>query len=87
MTREDLLARITIDPAVCHGKPCIRGLRIWVGLVFGMLEAGIYDPLFLGQDVIDQVGRGVPAAARRRVLAAASPPAPGAGDGAVPSLP
>jgi uncharacterized protein (DUF433 family) len=22
-----LLERITIDPAVCHGKPCVRGLR------------------------------------------------------------
>ena len=22
-----LLSRITIDPAICHGKPCIRGLR------------------------------------------------------------
>jgi uncharacterized protein (DUF433 family) len=40
MTHEDLLARITIDPAVCHGKPCIRGLRIWVGIVLSMLEAG-----------------------------------------------
>lgn len=43
MTHEDLLARITIDPAVCHGKPCIRGLRIGVGLVLGMLEAGMTE--------------------------------------------
>ena len=27
MKEQDLLARITLDPLVCHGKPCIRGLR------------------------------------------------------------
>jgi uncharacterized protein (DUF433 family) len=43
MKHEELLARITIDPAVCHGKPCIRGHRIWVGLVLGMLEGGMRE--------------------------------------------
>jgi uncharacterized protein (DUF433 family) len=43
VTHEELLARITIDPAVCHGKPCIRGHRIWVGLVLGMLEGGMRE--------------------------------------------
>jgi uncharacterized protein (DUF433 family) len=43
VTHEELLARITIDPAVCHGKPCIRGQRIWVGLVLGMLEGGMSE--------------------------------------------
>ncbi len=43
MTHEELLARITIDPAVCHGEPCIRGHRIWVGLVLGMLEGGMRE--------------------------------------------
>ena len=27
MSKEQLLARITVDPNICHGKPCIRGLR------------------------------------------------------------
>jgi uncharacterized protein (DUF433 family) len=27
MAGENLLARITVDPDVCHGKPCVRGLR------------------------------------------------------------
>ena len=27
MTNESLLSRITVDPNICHGKPCIRGLR------------------------------------------------------------
>jgi len=32
--------RITHDPAVMGGKPCIRGLRVTVGTVLGLLSAG-----------------------------------------------
>ena len=32
--------RITIDPAVMGGKPCIRGMRVTVGMILGMLAAG-----------------------------------------------
>jgi uncharacterized protein (DUF433 family) len=39
MTREELLARIAIDPEVCFGKPCIRGTRIWVSLVLDLLAS------------------------------------------------
>jgi uncharacterized protein (DUF433 family) len=28
MTREELLGRISIDPNICFGKPCIKGHRI-----------------------------------------------------------
>jgi uncharacterized protein (DUF433 family) len=34
------LERITVDPAVCTGKPCIRGLRFPVSRVLGLLAAG-----------------------------------------------
>jgi uncharacterized protein (DUF433 family) len=34
------LSRITIDPAVCTGKPCIRGLRFPVARLLGLLAAG-----------------------------------------------
>lgn len=34
------LTRITIDPAVMGGEPCIRGLRVTVGTVLGLLAAG-----------------------------------------------
>ncbi|MEY4199832.1 MAG: hypothetical protein RLZZ265_1572 [Verrucomicrobiota bacterium] len=34
------LTRITHDPAVMGGKPCIRGLRVTVGMVVGMVAAG-----------------------------------------------
>ena len=40
MTREDLLRRISIDPHVCFGKPCIRGHRIWVSLILDFLASG-----------------------------------------------
>jgi uncharacterized protein (DUF433 family) len=33
-------SRITHDPAVMGGKPCIRGLRITVGTILGLLAAG-----------------------------------------------
>ncbi len=40
MTRDELLARITIDPNICFGKPCIRGHRIWVSLILDLLAGG-----------------------------------------------
>lgn len=38
---DTLLARITIDPAVCHGKPCIRGLRYPVETVLELFSSGM----------------------------------------------
>lgn len=38
---ETLLSRITIDPAVCHGKPCVRGLRYPVETLLDLLSAGM----------------------------------------------
>ncbi|MBE9226185.1 DUF433 domain-containing protein [Phormidium sp. LEGE 05292] len=40
MTRENLLHRISIDPNICFGKPCIRGHRIWVSLILDLLAGG-----------------------------------------------
>ena len=34
------LQRITLDPAVMGGKPCIRGMRVTVGTIVGLLAAG-----------------------------------------------
>ena len=36
-----LLERISIDPNVCFGKPCIRGTRIWVSLILDFLADGM----------------------------------------------
>lgn len=40
MNRKELLKRISIDPKICFGKPCIRGTRIWVSLIVDNLAAG-----------------------------------------------
>lgn len=48
VTKDELLARISIDPNVCFGKPCIRGHRIWVSLVLDLLASG-----WTTQDVVD----------------------------------
>ncbi len=37
---EDWKERISIDPKVCHCKPCIKGTRIWVSLIVDNLAAG-----------------------------------------------
>lgn len=37
----NLLTRITIDPQICHGKPCIRGMRWPVEVTIDMLGAGM----------------------------------------------
>jgi len=36
-----LLERISINPQVCFGKPCIKGTRIWVSLILDQLADGI----------------------------------------------
>ncbi len=36
-----LAERITIDPEICHGKPCIRGLRYPVEMILELLSAGM----------------------------------------------
>jgi uncharacterized protein (DUF433 family) len=41
MTTDALLERITIDPEICHGKPCIRHLRYPVEVILELLSAGM----------------------------------------------
>jgi uncharacterized protein (DUF433 family) len=36
-----ILERISIDPNICFGKPCIRGTRIWVSLILDLLANGM----------------------------------------------
>lgn len=43
----NLLDRITIDPAVRFGKPCVRGTRITVGDVLGYLAGGMSEDQLL----------------------------------------
>jgi len=48
MTEADLLARITVNPKIFGGKPIIRGHRLAVEHVLGMLAAGDTPPAILG---------------------------------------
>ena len=41
-------SRITHDPAVLGGKPCIRGLRISVGTIVGLVASGVGTERILG---------------------------------------
>jgi uncharacterized protein (DUF433 family) len=48
-------ARIVIDPAICHGKPVIRGTRMPVSLVLGSLAGGMsYADLRREYDLTDE---------------------------------
>jgi uncharacterized protein (DUF433 family) len=39
--REDLLARITVDPNICGGNPCIKGTRIYISIILDALAEGL----------------------------------------------
>ena len=41
MKNDELLARISVDPEVCFGKPCVRGHRIWISLILDLLASGL----------------------------------------------
>ena len=41
MSDRQLLERITINPNICHGKPCLRGLRYPVEFILELLSSGM----------------------------------------------
>ncbi len=40
MEKNQLLERISVNPNICFGKPCIKGTRIWVSLILDFLASG-----------------------------------------------
>lgn len=81
MAQPNPLQRISIDPAVCGGKPCIRGTRIWVSLVLDFLAAGTSEaellteyPQLTHDDVLAAIAYGAEAA-RERVIPVSVEPA------------
>ena len=65
MTRDDLLGRISVDPKVCGGKPCVRGTRIYVAIILDALAEGLtpeqiidHYPLLKVEDVRAAVAYG-----------------------------
>ncbi len=41
MTHEELLNRVTAEPTVCGGQPCIRGTRIYIAIILDALAEGL----------------------------------------------
>jgi len=69
-----LLDRITIDPQVCGGKPCVKGTRIWVSLILDFLADGMREedllveyPQLIHEDVLAAIAYGAEAA-RERII-------------------
>lgn len=67
-----LLSRISIDPVVCGGRPCIKGTRIWVSLILGILASGTTEAQLLAEypalthdDVLAAIAYGAEAASDR----------------------
>jgi uncharacterized protein (DUF433 family) len=74
-----LLSRITIDPAICHGKPCVRGLRYPVEMLLDLLSSGMTHEQILADyedlerdDLLAAIAYGAQLARTRR-LQPASP--------------
>lgn len=69
-----LLERISIDPQVCGGKPCIKGTRIWVSLVLDLLATGMGEaellaeyPGLIHDDILAAIAYGAEAARERMI--------------------
>jgi uncharacterized protein (DUF433 family) len=69
-----LLERITVDPTVCGGRPCIKGTRIWVSLILDFLADGMGEaellaeyPQLVHEDVLAAIAYGAEAARERIV--------------------
>lgn len=74
-----LLSRITIDSAICHGKPCARGLRYPVEMLLDLLSSGMtYDQILADyedlerDDLLAAIAYGAQLARTRRHQPAAS---------------
>jgi uncharacterized protein (DUF433 family) len=69
-----LLDRISVDPEICGGKPCIKGTRIWVALVLDFLASGMTEaemqaeyPQLTHQDILAAIAYGAEMS-RERIL-------------------
>jgi uncharacterized protein (DUF433 family) len=68
------LDRISIDPAVCGGKPCVRGTRIWVALILDLLAGGMSEaqlrveyPELTHADILAAIAYGAEASRERMI--------------------
>lgn len=72
----NLLSRISVDPEVCGGKPCIRGTRIWVSLILDLLANGATEddvraeyPQLKHEDILAAIAYGAERSRERIVIA------------------
>ncbi len=70
----ELLNRISIDPAVCGGKPCVKGTRIWVSLILDLLASGLSEaevrteyPQLCQEDILAAIAYGAEASRERMI--------------------
>lgn len=50
-----LIDQITIDPQICHGKPCVRGLRYPVVVLLELLDSGMtHDEILADYDDLER---------------------------------
>jgi uncharacterized protein (DUF433 family) len=70
----NLLERISINPAVCGGKPCIKGTRIWVSLILDLLASGMTEaelraeyPHLTHEDILAAIAYGAEASRERMI--------------------
>lgn len=52
---KNLLKRISINPNICHGKPCIKGHRVMAQQILDLLSAGIKPEEIVSQDYFPQI--------------------------------
>jgi uncharacterized protein (DUF433 family) len=41
MSYEEMLDRVSVDPNICGGKPCVRGTRIYIAIILDSLAEGL----------------------------------------------
>ncbi|MEA2952690.1 MAG: hypothetical protein QOD40_2968 [Alphaproteobacteria bacterium] len=70
----NLLDRISIDPVVCGGKPCVKGTRIWVSLILDLLAGGMSEaklraeyPELMHDDILAAIAYGAEASRERMI--------------------
>jgi uncharacterized protein (DUF433 family) len=74
MAMNALLERVTIDPQICGGRPCIKGTRIWVSLILDLLADSVAEaellaeyPQLTHEDVLAAIAYGAEIARERIV--------------------
>ena len=78
---DPLLDRISINPQICGGKPCVKGTRIWVSLILDLLASGMNEaellaeyPGLVREDILAAIAYGAEAARERVVPVRADQP-------------